>query len=181
MCCIQAIGTSMPDLILVDASDRQVGACGALECHSGEGILHRAFTIFVYNSRGDVLIQRRSAVKRLWPSTWETSCSGHPLQGEDIAAAAKKRLREELGIAAVLEDVGKFTYHARYGDEGSENEVCHLLVASYDGPVIPDPAEVSEYSWLDVAALRDDISQHSEVYAPWVVPALDVLEAGRRR
>jgi isopentenyl-diphosphate Delta-isomerase len=169
------MGTAMPDLILVDGSDRQVGTCGALDCHSGEGILHRAFTIFVYNQRGEVLIQRRSAAKRLWPSTWETSCSGHPLPGEDMAAAAEKRLREELGIVALLEDVGRFTYHARYGREGSENEVCHLLVGSYDGPVIPDPAEVLEFSWVDIAALRVEIAEHGEAYAPWVSPALDVL------
>ena len=171
----------MPDLILVDESDREIGTGDAIECHSGEGILHRAFTILVSNPRGDVLIQKRSAAKRLWPSTWEASCSGHPLPGEEMVTAAEKRLREELGIEAALDDIGKFTYHARYADDGSENEVCHVLVGRYDGPVRPDPAEVLEYGWLDIAALRDGIAEHGEAYAPWLGPALDVLVIGRHR
>lgn len=168
----------MPDLILVDESDREIGTGDAIECHSGDGVLHRAFTIFVSNTRGEVLIQRRSAAKRLWPSTWEASCSGHPLQGEEMVTAAEKRLREELDIRAALDDIGRFTYHARYADDGSENEVCHLLVGRYDGPVRPDPAEVSEHRWTGAAGLRDDISEHGELYAPWLSPGLDVLAIG---
>lgn len=166
------IGTTMPDLILVDESDRETGTADALECHSGDGILHRAFTIFISNSCGEVLIQRRSAAKRLWPSIWETSCSGHPLAGEDMVAAAEKRLREELGIETALQDLGKFTYHARYGDEGSENEVCHVLSGRYDGPVRTDPAEVSEYRWTGVAELLEAIDESEDDYAPWLVKGL---------
>ena len=124
-----------------------MGTASVLEGHSGDGILHRAFTIFIFNPRREILIQRRSAGKPLWPSTWETSCSGHQSKGEDAMAAGEKRLRQELGFEARLRTVGKFTYQARYLDVGAENEMCYVLVGEYDGEVRPDPAEVQEYRW----------------------------------
>ena len=89
-----------------------------------------------------------------------------------MVAAAEKRLREELGIETALQDLGKLTYHARYGDEGSENEVCHVLSGRYDGPVMTDPAEVSEYRWTGVAELLEAIDESEDDYAPWLVKGL---------
>jgi len=166
-------------LILVDEADRELGTAGVLESHSGEGILHRAFTILVFNARGDALIQKRSAGKRLWPSTWETSCSGHPQPGEEVAAAAEKRLCEELGFDTPLETIGKVRYHARYMDVGSENELCSVLVGEYEGEVRPDPSEVEEFRWVQIEELQKSIADSADDFAPWLAGCLRIVAAHR--
>lgn len=147
------------------------------ESHTGDGSLHRAFTILIFNPRGEALIAKRSAGKRLWPSAWETSCSGHPLAGEDTVAKAERRLFEELGFETSLKTAGRFVYQARYQDEGAENELCYVLIGRYDGEVRPDPAEVSELRWTEVWELRAAIAAAPDDYAPWLTGALDVLAA----
>jgi isopentenyl-diphosphate delta-isomerase len=159
-------------LIAVDEDDRQLREEDELLCHTGEGILHRAFTILVRDTRGEVLIQRRSAAKLLWPLYWEATCSGHPRVGEDLARAGEWRLREEMGFEAALEDVGSFVYHAAFGDAGSEWEVCHLLAGSYDGEVVPEPGEVAEARWVTLDKLHDEIKEGRERHAPWLAPAV---------
>lgn len=166
----------MPELILVTESDEPIGREEAERCHDGEGLLHRAFTILVFDGDGELLIQRRSEGKRLWPLAWETSCSGHPVAGEEMLPAAEKRLREELGISTELEVLGKFRYHARFGDEGSENEVCALLAGRYDGEPEPDPAEVAECRWVRPERLKSDIGEEPDIYAPWLLPGLRIFE-----
>ena len=159
-------------LITVDEADRQLGEEDELLCHTGEGILHRAFTILIRNTRGEVLIQMRSAGKLLWPLHWEATCSGHPRVGEDLAWAAERRLWEEMGFETALEDVGSFVYHAAFGSAGSEWEVCHLLAGTYDGEVVPEPGEVAEARWVALDKLHDEIKEGRERHAPWLAPAV---------
>lgn len=162
-------------LILVDEDDEQVGVAGRLECHDGVGLLHRAFTVLVFDGSGNVLLQRRSGEKLLWPGYWETSCSGHPSPGEDLVEAARRRMEAELGFSIELEDLGRFEYNTPYGDSGTEHEVCHTLAGRYAGAVTPDPAEVSEVRWVGVEALKEEIASETDVFAPWLSPALEVL------
>jgi isopentenyl-diphosphate delta-isomerase len=164
-------------LVLVDKSDRELGTAGVFESHTGDGVLHRAFTILVSNARGEVLVQKRSSGKRLWPSTWETSCSGHPRAGEDVTAAAGKRLREELGFDTPLETIGKLRYQARYRDIGSENELCYVLIGEYGGVVRPDPAEVEEFRWMQIEELDRSIADGHDDFAPWLAGALEIAAA----
>ena len=170
-------GESMAELILVNELDQQIGTADRSRCHSGKGILHRAFTIFVFNQDGQVLIQKRSNGKTLWPCTWETSCSGHPVVGEDLVAAAQKRLQEELGIRTELETHGKFQYQASYEDEGSENEICFVLSGKYDGVIRPDPQEVSEYRWVDADELKGEIADSRDEHAPWLITGLEMVSS----
>lgn len=170
-------GESMTELILVNELDQQIGTADRSRCHSGKGILHRAFTIFVFNQDGQVLIQKRSNGKTLWPCTWETSCSGHPVVGEDLVAAAQKRLQEELGIRTELETHGKFQYQASYEDEGSENEICFVLSGKYDGVIRPDPQEVSEYRWVDADELKGEIADSRDEHAPWLITGLEMVSS----
>ncbi|MFH1151117.1 MAG: isopentenyl-diphosphate Delta-isomerase [Actinomycetota bacterium] len=165
----------MPLLILVDDMDEEIGTCEMLACHAGQGVLHRAFTILVFNPAGEVLIQKRSASKLLWPLTWEASCSGHPVAGEDLEAAAAKRLPEELGFSTTLRTEGHFLYRAAYRDVGSENELCYLLAGEYDGEVPADPEEVAEYRWVAPEELSSAMEADPEGYAPWLPPALEML------
>ena len=162
----------MPKLVVVNEKDEKIGVEDKLKCHLGKGILHRAFTIFVFNSKGQILIQRRGKEKLLWPLFWETSCSSHPYEGEDLIEAAENRLKEELGFSCKLEDVGKFQYQAFYKDIGAENEICHLLIGKYDGKVIPNQKEIAEWKWISPDSLREDIKRSPEEYAPWLKIAL---------
>lgn len=167
----------MSGLILVNEFDEEVGTAEMLDCHSGRGVLHRAFTIFVFDPGGRVLIQRRSEGKYLWPGFWEASCSGHPTVGEDLREASEKRLGEELGIRADLEVLDRFRYQVAYRDIGSENELCYLLAGECDGEVKPDPEEVAEYRWVATEELDSDITADRDAYAPWLVIGLELLEA----
>jgi len=161
-------------LILVDESDVELGTADVLESHGGDGVLHRAFTVLVFDARREVLVQKRSALKRLWPSTWEASCSGHPRPGDEVGEAAEKRLGEELGFETQLEIVGSIRYQARYRDVGSENELCYVLVCDYDGEVQPDPAEVEEFRWVLPEELLSAIAESPDEYAPWLAGSLEI-------
>lgn len=165
----------MPLLILVNDKDEETGTSETLACHIGRGVLHRAFTILVLNHAGEVLIQKRSASKLLWPLTWEASCSGHPVAGEYLEAAAAKRLPEELGFSTKLRTKGYFLYRAAYRDVGSENELCYLLTGEYDGEVRADPEEVAEYRWVALEELSTAMEADPDGYAPWLPPALEML------
>ena len=99
-------------LILVDTHDQETGSLGKAECHDGDGILHRAFSVFLFNDRGELLLQQRSADKRLWPMYWTNTCCSHPRQGESMQVATERRLQQELNTASTLEFIYKFEYQA---------------------------------------------------------------------
>lgn len=164
-------------LILVDREDNPIGAEEKEKCHDGNGILHRAFTIFLFNSEDEVLIQKRSHLKRLWPLFWETSCSSHPRQGEEITESVKKRLKEELKIVpSFLFFAGKFYYHAFFRNIGSEKEICWVFGGKIEGKVIPDPKEVAEIKWIKREKLKEELEREYLKYAPWTRPAFTLFE-----
>ena len=119
--------------MLVDTADHIVGHLDKSSCHDGEGVLHRAFSLFIFNARGELLMQRRHASKRLWPGFWSNSCCSHPRQGETMEDAVQRRCEQELGFRTPLNYLYKFEYHARFGDLGSEHELCSVYVGNFDG------------------------------------------------
>jgi isopentenyl-diphosphate delta-isomerase len=114
---------SGPRLILVNARDEVLGPESESRCHDGEGLLHRAFSVYLFDGEDRLLLQRRSRHKRLWPHYWSNSCCSHPRWGEDTDAAAVRRVEEELGMRATLERMSSFQYHAPFGDAGAEREL----------------------------------------------------------
>jgi hydroxymethylglutaryl-CoA reductase len=154
-------------LIVVDENDAVTGSCTREACHAGDGILHRAFSIFIFDARGRLLIQRRSAEKPLWPLYWSNSCCSHPRSGESTSEAARRRLSEELGISAPLQYAYKFSYQARYGQVGSENELCWVFVGQTDQPVHANPREIDQWRYVDPKALDAEMAQHPERFTPW--------------
>ena len=135
---------SQPDtLILVDEEDREVGSCEKVDCHIGDGKLHRAFSVFLFNPNGELLIQQRSEQKMLWPLIWANSCCSHPRLGEDTFDAAHRRIREELGVSCELQYLYKFVYHASYGTTGSEHENCWVFAGHFDGNLDINPDEIA--------------------------------------
>lgn len=170
------------ELVLVDSEDNILGYEEKEKCHDGKGILHRAFSAFVFNDEGELLIQKRADGKRLWPGFWANSCCSHPRKGEGYVEAGGKRLMEELGFTCDLEPLFKFEYQAKYGEEGSENELDQVLLGKYNGEVKANPEEVAEYKWVKPDWLRADIEENSEKYAPWFKISLErVLEVMEKR
>ena len=154
-------------LILVDSDDREIGHLGKSECHDGTGVLHRAFSLFLFNDDGEMLLQRRSEGKRLWPGFWSNSCCRHPRQGESMYAATARRLVDELNTSAALEFVYKFEYQARYGDEGSENELCWVYLGHLGAEAKANEAEISALRFISAGDLQREIDRHAERFTPW--------------
>lgn len=155
-------------LILVDENDNVLGYETKSACHDGEGLLHRAFSIFVFDRNGRLLLQRRAAGKRLWPGYWSNSCCSHPRRGEKDLAAAGRRVREELGIAPPLHFLFRFRYHARYRDLGAEHELCSIYAAVGDEPVSANANEISEIAWIAPEALDAALTERPDDYTPWL-------------
>ena len=175
-------------LILVDEHDRELGHLSKRACHDGDGVLHRAFSLFVFNRAGELLLQRRSAGKRLWPLYWSNTCCSHPRRGETVATAIHRRLLQELGMTADLHHLYTFSYHARYGDAGSEREVCWVWVGISDDTSRPNPHEISDCRWITPEELDRETAERPEDFTPWFLmewPVVrerdrEVLELGSR-
>ena len=166
----------MEQVILVDKNDNQIGLEDKVKAHLGKGMLHRAFTILVFNDKEQVLIQQRGEKKMLWPLIWETTCSSHPLPGEDYIKAGERRLSQELGFTCQLELIDKFTYQSLDGDKGAEYEVCALLKGRYNGNIGIDSQEIADYKWIGLAELKKEIEESPADYAPWLKIALERYE-----
>jgi isopentenyl-diphosphate delta-isomerase len=172
----------MPEwVILVDRADRERGTMEKLQAHR-EGKLHRAFSVFVLNRAGAILLQQRAESKYHSGGLWSNTCCGHPRPGEPVAAAAARRLREEMGLDLALQAVGAFRYQARLGDL-IEHEYDHVLVGRSDAAPRPDPLEVAAWRWMPPEELRADLAAHPERYSAWLAQALEVVErqAGARQ
>lgn len=154
-------------LILIDERNRAVGRAGKADVHL-RGLLHRAFSIFLVDPAGRVLLQRRSRAKYHSAGLWANSCCGHPRPGERTAAAARRRLGEELGADAPL----RYAFRARYRTELPnglvENELVYVFFGPAPAALAPDPAEVAEIAWQDPAALQHDIARRPRRYAYWL-------------
>lgn len=127
-------------LIVVDDRDRPLGTATKRACHTGPGRRHRAYLVMLYNARGELLLARRHPRKWLWPGWWDGTVAGHVEPGETYAGAARRRVREEMGVRARLRRIDTFAYTARYGRNG-ENEICAIFVGRVER-VNPDPREV---------------------------------------
>jgi isopentenyl-diphosphate delta-isomerase len=164
---LDIVSSESETLILVDESDRVVGHLSKGACHDGEGVLHRAFSLFVFNRDGKLLLQQRSEHKRLWPLFWSNTCCSHPRAGETMDEAVHRRLRQELGMSSELQFLYKFQYQARYGDEGSENEICWVYVGISDDEAQANPSEISDHRWVAPANLDAEMAATPEIFTPW--------------
>lgn len=171
----QTVSSPSESLILVDEQDRETGFCSKLECHQGDGLLHRAFSIFLFNADDELLLQQRSGEKPLWPLYWSNSCCSHPRQGETVEEAVRRRVREELALDCTPVFLYKFQYHARFNDVGSERELCWVFAARCNGEVAAHPEEIAAWRWISPAALTEEISADPDSFTPWLKMEWEVI------
>ena len=156
-------------LMLVDSDDVVIGFEEKAAAHRGNGVLHRAFSIFLFNEQGEVLLQQRSALKPLWPEYWSNTCCSHPRRGESLTQATKRRLKEELNLESELTFLFKFEYHAVFNDVGSEHELCSVFVGNVTGRPLPDfnPTEIADTAWVSVTTVDEWLDDHNIQTTPW--------------
>lgn len=155
-------------LILVDTNDRVLGHCSKAECHDGQGLLHRAFSVFLFDDAGRVLLQQRAATKRLWPGFWANSCCSHPRRGETMDNAARRRTGEELAVSTDLTYLFKFVYQVPYQDVGAEHELCSVYVGRMRGTPRFNLHEIAAVQVVEPAALDAELRDKPGAYTPWL-------------
>lgn len=166
----------MEKLILVNEQDEMIGTCEKMKAHE-EALLHRAFSVFIYHDQ-KMCIQKRASGKYHCPNLWTNTCCSHPYENETTKQAAMRRLKEECGITAELEEIFVFQYFASFDNGLTENEIDHVFIGQIDNEEIPfDPEEIEEIKWIGFDELLEDVKQHPDIYTPWFKIALpQVLE-----
>jgi len=159
--------TEAESLILVDEADRELGYLSKARCHEGRGVLHRAFSLLIFNDGGELLLQRRSAAKPLWPHYWSNSCCSHPRRAESMEAATRRRLYEELGLECPLHFLFKFQYQAQFDDVGAEHELCSVFIGRSSGAVRIDHNEIAEWRWVSPDTLAQEMRDAGARFTPW--------------
>ncbi len=155
-------------LILVDEHDRECGVASKAECHRGHGLLHRAFSVFLQNPRGEILLQQRGPQKPLWPGFWSNSCCSHPRPGESSEAAALRRVREELGVDCELNFLYKFRYQADFGEVGAEHEYCWVFLGRTSAKIVADPDEIAAWEYVSPGEITRRIAADEARFTPWM-------------
>lgn len=153
-------------LVLVDSADNEVGTAEKLDAHV-RGVLHRAFSIIVWDSQGRMLLQQRDAKKYHSGGLWTNTCCGHPRPGEATHAAALRRLQEEMGFTCELAPLGTISYRAEFANGLIEHELVHVFRGLFDGTVAPDPAEAQAFAWASLEDIRAAIAKAPEDYSVW--------------
>lgn len=163
-------------VVLVDERDRVIGESGKMAAHQGDGMLHRAISVFLYDDAGRLLLQRRAMTKHHFRGLWGNTCCSHPRPGEGTIEAGERRLWEEMGIRVPLREAGVFTYRAVDPESGlTEHEIDHVLVGSFAGEPNPNPAEVDDWAWVDPRVLADRLREGTQGYVPWLAPAIEAI------
>ena len=156
----------MEHVILVDENDEQVGTMEKMEAHL-KAVLHRAFSVFIFNGRGEMLLQQRALSKYHSAGLWTNACCSHPRPGEETLEAAGRRLNEELGFSAPLSKVFDFTYHAPFDNGLTEHEFDHVFAGIFVGSVNPNPAEVLDYCFKTMDDISESLASHPTKYTAW--------------
>jgi isopentenyl-diphosphate delta-isomerase len=163
----QVVSSEQESLILVDSDDRETGFLDKSACHDGHGVLHRAFSLFVFNPAGQLLIHQRASGKRLWPDYWSNSCCSHPRRGEVMAQAVQRRLGQELGLQIPLNFLYKFEYLADYQGIGTEHELCWVYAGRAQAEPVINTTEIRDWQWIDPIELGERLIQQSDRFTPW--------------
>jgi isopentenyl-diphosphate delta-isomerase len=153
-------------VILVNELDEPIGLMPKLEAHE-KALLHRAFSVFVMNKKGEMMLQQRALEKYHSPGLWTNTCCSHQRAGEDNLEAGKRRLMEEMGFQTELSELFSFIYKAPFDNGLTEHEFDHVMIGQYDKEPVINPKEVASWKWMSVEAVKSDIELHPEIYTAW--------------
>lgn len=170
----------MEEVVLVDEQNNILGTMPKAKVHGKKTSLHRAFSCFIFNGKGKLLLQQRSHKKKTWPLMWSNSCCGHPALGESNEDAAVRRLRDELGLYAdQIEEVSPYRY--TFTKDGvMENEICPILVGFTKADPQINPEEVEAIKWIDLDEFLQDIKNDPDKYSPWCIEEIEILRKNKR-
>lgn len=153
-------------VVLVDEQDNQLGLMPKMEAHEN-AVLHRAFSVFVFNDQGELMLQQRAADKYHSPLLWTNTCCSHQRDGETSLEAGKRRLQEEMGFVCELEEIFSFVYKAPFDNGLTEHELDHVMVGTYNGEPNINPEEVESHKWMSLEDVKKDIEQNPNEYTAW--------------
>jgi len=153
-------------VILVNEKDEQIGLMPKMEAHE-KALLHRAFSVFVFNDKNELMLQQRALGKYHSPGLWTNTCCSHQREGESNIEAGKRRLQEEMGFTADLEETTSFIYKAPFDNGLTEHEFDHILIGYFNEEPAINPDEVASWKWMSLEAVKADISQHPSLYTEW--------------
>ncbi len=153
-------------VILVNEKDEQIGLMEKIEAHE-KALLHRAFSVFVFNEKNELMIQQRAHSKYHSPGLWTNTCCSHQREGESNIEAGKRRLMEEMGFSTDLKDTISFIYKAPFDNGLTEHEFDHILVGNFEEEPKPNPDEVADWKWMTLEDLKVDMSKNPEIYTEW--------------
>lgn len=156
----------MEEVVLVDADDKEIGTMEKLEAHK-QGVLHRAISVLIFNSTGEMLLQKRAAAKYHSAGLWTNACCSHPRPGEETTMASQRRLFEEMGIKTNLEFAYKFIYKAALDNNLTEHELDHVYVGRYDKSPNINKDEVSDWKFVSTKILTEDVKKNPQNYTHW--------------
>jgi isopentenyl-diphosphate Delta-isomerase len=162
-------------VVLVDKTDKEIGIAKKLLVHTEKTPLHRAFSLFLFKNKRELLLQQRAEVKKTWPLVWSNSCCGHPMPAETYESAVIRRTRDELGV--VLRAVEKISdYQYCFSKDGvMENEICPIFAGFYDGKIIPNQQEVESAKWIQWDDWLEETIKYPDRYSPWCVEETKIL------
>lgn len=160
------------NIILVDKNDKKIGIEEKILVHK-EGKLHRAFSVFIFNSKEELLLQKRATNKYHSPNLWTNTCCGHPREGEEIIEAARRRLKEEMGFSCLLAEKYSFIYKIKFENNLFEHEYDHVLFGKYNNDPNINPEEASSFKWINLNDLKKDIKNNPADYTYWLKLSLN--------
>ena len=167
--------TAVEDIILVNERDEQVGTMEKMQAHR-RALLHRAFSVFIFNNRGEMLLQRRASGKYHSGGLWTNACCSHPRPGEQTAEAAARRLKEEMGFDTGLQKLFDFMYKTAFDNGLTEYEFDHVFAGVYNGTIEPDKAEVMDYCFKSMIDIKESLLLQPGKYTAWFLIAFPLVE-----
>ncbi len=153
-------------VILVNEKDEQIGLMEKIEAHE-KALLHRAFSVFVFNEKNELMIQQRAHSKYHSPGLWTNTCCSHQREGESNIEAGKRRLQEEMGFTCDLKDTISFIYKAPFDNGLTEHEFDHILIGYFEGEPDLNPEEVAAWKWMSLENLKEDMLKNPDIYTEW--------------
>lgn len=163
------------EVILVNEQDEETGSMEKIEAHR-RAVLHRAFSVFIFNKNGEMLLQQRAHHKYHSGGLWTNACCSHPRPGEETINAASRRLKEEMGFQVPIKKIFDFTYRAEFDNGLTEFEFDHVFAGEYNGIIHADPDEVSDYCYKDIGTIKQSLQSHPQKYTAWFHLAFPKIE-----